>query len=312
MSPGNRSPASFEIGLASPRENPRRSNQVAAPTPPTSPNRPATAVPSRPARRRPSRQVQPRKTSAPTLAKTPRRKRTSGAEPPRERKLPKTSAARSPPSTRAGTSGRRYWTGAARWRPRAPTTSRSKQTTQTPMFGGLPNSSSAPAIRPISAAPITSPTRLFSSVSFIESLQGESRCSIRGLVQTPPEAGGRVPFRVTPRGVTPATQVVAPTPPDSRHPWPGVAGSAPATDRGRLRAAGSGDAAIVGRRLGQRPDAPSLKRTAFDRSASMSAHSCSPECQLEREHPPHGETPGPRPVLRLACDRSTDARSHNQ
>jgi hypothetical protein len=93
------------------------------------------------------------------MANPPRRKRTSGADPPRARNSRNSRAARRDPSTKAGISGRRYWTTPARCRPRAPATSRSKQATQTPMFGGLPIRWSTTAIRPITAPARTIPHR---------------------------------------------------------------------------------------------------------------------------------------------------------
>jgi len=61
------------------------------------------------------------------------------------------------PRTMAGISGLRYWTTAARWRPRAPAMSLSKQATHIPMFGGFPAVCSRTAIMPINAPVIMIP-----------------------------------------------------------------------------------------------------------------------------------------------------------
>jgi hypothetical protein len=56
-------------------------------------------------------------------------------------------------------SGLMYWTTAARWRPRDPAMSLSKQATQTPMFAGFPNFCGSTAKIPIKIPAKTIPER---------------------------------------------------------------------------------------------------------------------------------------------------------
>ncbi len=99
---------------------------------------PIMALPSPPARRKSARQGQPRKTRAPIMAKTPRKKRRSGEEPPRGLYSPARRAAAKAPRTNPIISGRRYWTTSARCNPSAPAISRAKHATQMPILGGFP------------------------------------------------------------------------------------------------------------------------------------------------------------------------------
>ncbi|MFO7839613.1 MAG: hypothetical protein R6X08_08970 [Desulfosalsimonadaceae bacterium] len=79
-----------------------------------------------------------KKTSAPIMAKTPRTKRTIGAEPPRGRNSRNIKAAASDPRMKPMISGRRYCTTPARCSPIAPAMSLSKQATHMPMLPGFP------------------------------------------------------------------------------------------------------------------------------------------------------------------------------
>jgi len=100
---------------------------------------PRMAFQSPPPSRSMARQGQPRNTSAPIMAQTPRKKRTTGAEPALGRNSLKARAPPSDPRTKPMISGLRYCTTPARCSPMAPAMSRSKQATQIPMFPGLPS-----------------------------------------------------------------------------------------------------------------------------------------------------------------------------
>lgn len=123
------------------------------------PMRPKMALASPPARRSSALQGQPRKTSAPTMAKNPSMKRITGAEPTLARHSPKRNAAIMAPKTKPMISGRIHCTTEARCIPIAPAISRSKQATQMPIFFGLPSFCRVEARMPITRPTETIPKR---------------------------------------------------------------------------------------------------------------------------------------------------------
>jgi hypothetical protein len=73
------------------------------------------------------------------MAKTPKIKRTMGAEPALGRYSRDKRAATKAPNTKPIISGLMYWTTAARCSPMAPAISLSKHATQIPILAGFPN-----------------------------------------------------------------------------------------------------------------------------------------------------------------------------
>ena len=150
-------PEIFDVACERPRLKPFQRKKMPMITPVASPAIPASAFQSPPASRRYARQGQPRKMSAPIIAKTPRKKRTIGDEPLRGEYSPKASADRNAPMTNPPISGRRYWTTAARCSPSAPAMSRVKHATHIPMLPGLPNFTRSAASAPMTAPAIIGP-----------------------------------------------------------------------------------------------------------------------------------------------------------
>ena len=159
MISGSIQPTVVWVAWVRPKLNPFFRKRVPIQMPNVRPSSPKMALPSPPASRRTARHGQPRKTRAPIMAKTPRTKRTMGADPTRGRNSLKRYAAIIEPMTNPMISGRIYCTTAARWRPIAPAMSRSKQATQMPIFPGLPNFCNSAARMPIIPPTLTIPHR---------------------------------------------------------------------------------------------------------------------------------------------------------
>ena len=122
------------------------------PTPAAKPKKPAIAVISPPPSLKNARHGQPKNTSAPIIAKTPKKKLENvaveffGANSFVQKRL-----AKKPPSTSPMSSGRRYCSVWTLWKPNAPLVSRRKQAAQMPILAGFPAYAKKAATMPSTA-----------------------------------------------------------------------------------------------------------------------------------------------------------------
>ena len=149
------------------------------------------------------------------MAHIPRKKRTTGEDPPRGEYSRNIREERNAPRTKPGISGRRYCTTAARCRPSAPAMSRVKQATQKPILPGLPSLTSNTARSPKIPPATQGPWRDVSSLSIQNRPPVERRTECGGVRASrgpPPRGRQRKNDAQVERGATP------PAGPLRRHP----------------------------------------------------------------------------------------------
>ena len=114
------------------------------------------------------------------MAHIPRKKRTTGEDPPRGEYSRNAREEKNAPRMKPGISGRRYCTTAARCRPSAPAMSRVKQATQKPMLPGLPSLTSSTARSPRIPPVTQGPWRDVSSLSIRTDLHSSNEANAAG------------------------------------------------------------------------------------------------------------------------------------
>ena len=134
MTAGKADPSACDSSFALPSENPLERKIQPTPIPATKPRSAVTAFRSPPARRRTILRGQPRNTNAPVITAKPMIKRSTGLEPARGLKSPKTTLIANEPRTIPTISGLKYWTIGAEWNFMAPTLSLMKHAMQNPIF----------------------------------------------------------------------------------------------------------------------------------------------------------------------------------